>query len=126
MIGNIITSKGALKIEWDESCGILPAIIAHPSLAGIANNIQGEVFFYQYDLDIPFNGQEKENFEKGDVVYWRSATDVTKFGILLMYGRTVVGDGTTIRTTSPGIKIGHIAEWSILASIPTGSEMKLV
>ena len=84
MKGIIKTSIGEFKIEWDDSCGILSAIKVHPSLEGKANNIQGEVFFYQYELDIKFNGQEKEVFEKGDVVYWRSATDATKFGILLM------------------------------------------
>lgn len=126
MSGIIKTTIGTLNIEWDKSCGILSAIQAQPSLVGVANNIQGEVFFYQYELDIPFNGQEKEVFEVGDVVYWRSPTDSTKFGILLMYGKTIVGDGTQIRTTSAGIKIGRIVEQNKIKLIPTGSEIRFV
>jgi len=126
MTGKILTSIGALTIKWDESCQILPTIKTYPSLEGIAHHIQGEVFFYQYELDIPFNGQEKEVFERGDVVYWRSATDKTKFGILLMYGQTIVGDGTQIRTTSAGIKIGEVLEKDKIELIATGSKLKLV
>ena len=126
MTGIIKTPNGELNIKWEESCQILPAIKTHPSLEGIANHIQGEVFFYQYELDIPFNGQEKEVFERGDVVYWRSATDKTKFGILLMYGQTIVGDGTQIRTTSAGIKIGEVLEKDEIELIATGSKLKLV
>ncbi|MFK7981143.1 MAG: cyclophilin-like family protein [Saprospiraceae bacterium] len=126
MTGKLITAIGELTIKWDESCQILPTIKAHPSLKGVANHIQGEVFFYQYELDIPFNGQEKEVFERGDVVYWRSATDKTKFGILLMYGQTIVGDDTQIRTTSAGIKIGEVIENDKIELIATRSELKLV
>jgi len=99
--------------------------MASPKLKGEACNIKGEVFFYQYDLDIPFNGQEKEVFEKGDVVYWRSPKEKSKFGILFMYGKTEYGDGTQIQTSSPGIKIGSIVDFEKISKIKTGAIISL-
>ena len=125
MINTLTVGEKQIEIEWEESCGIIQAIKEADSLEGIANNIGGEVFFYQYDLDIPFNGEEREVFDAGDVVYWKSATDKTKFGILFMYGNTTYGDGTKPRTSSPGIKIGTVKDLAALASIETGASMQL-
>ncbi|WP_430411981.1 hypothetical protein [Kordia sp.] len=119
------TATTTLEIIWDESCGIIDRIKNYTLLEGIATHIQGEVFFYQYELDIPFNGQEREIFDVGDVVYWRSQTDDTKFGILFMYGNTTYGDGTKPRTSSPGIKIGHIEQHEAIRLIETGEKLKL-
>ena len=125
MINTLTVGEKQIEIEWEESCGIIQAIKEADSLEGTANNIGGEVFFYQYDLDIPFNGEEREVFDAGDVVYWKSATDKTKFGILFMYGNTTYGDGTKPRTSSPGIKIGTVKDLATLASIETGASMQL-
>ncbi len=114
-----------INIEWNISSKIIEAIKNSPSLQGEANNIGGEVFFYQYDLDIAFNGEEKEVFDVGDVVYWRSQTDTKKFGILFMYGNTSYGDGTKPRTSSPGIKIGTFKDLTTLSAIKTGIILKL-
>jgi len=119
------TETTKIKITWDESCTIINQIKEANTLEGIATHIQGEVFFYQYELDIPFNGQEREVFNVGDVVYWRSQTDSKKFGILFMYGNTTYGDGTKPRTSSPGIKIGHIAQHEAIRLIQTGEKLKL-
>ncbi len=123
---NILEIEGkSIEIDWDLECGIIQSIIDSEPLEGFANNIEGEVFFYQFDLDIPFNGEEREVFKKGDVVYWRSPTDSEKFGILFMYGNTEYGDGTKPRTSSPGIKIGSIKEVEQIASITTGKKLRL-
>ncbi len=123
---NILEIEGKqIEIEWDLECGIIPSIINSKPLEGTANNIQGEVFFYQFELDIPFNGEEKEVFEKGDIVYWRSPTDSKKFGILFMYGNTEYGDGTKPRSSSPGIKIGSFKEIESIAAIDTGKKLRL-
>jgi hypothetical protein len=119
------TETTKLEISWDESCGIINQIKEANALEGIATHIQGEVFFYQYELDIPFNGYEREVFDIGDVVYWKSQTDSKKFGILFMYGNTTYGDGTKPRTSSPGIKIGNIAQHGAIQSIKTGEKLKL-
>lgn len=125
-MNNILEIDGnQVKIEWDSECGIIQSIIKSKPLEGVANNIGGEVFFYHFELDIPFNGEEKEVFKEGDVVYWRSPVDTEKFGILLMYGNTEYRDGTKPRISSPGIRIGTIKEFQKLSSIPTGTKMKL-
>ncbi len=121
----LITEKNEIKIEWDFKCGIIESIINSKALEGDANNIGGEVFFYQFELDIPFNGEEREVFEEGDVVYWRSQSDANKFGILFMYGNTEYGDGTKPRTSSPGIKIGSFKEIQKVSSILTGTKLRL-
>lgn len=125
MDGKLEFDTRTLEIEWDESCSIIESIKAHPQLKGVANNIQGEVFFYQYELEIPLDQTAKEIFEPGDVVYWRSQTDPMKFGILFMYGNTEYGDGTQPRTSSPGIKIGKIKDYQIVGQISTGTMLSL-
>ncbi|CAL2089728.1 Cyclophil_like domain-containing protein [Tenacibaculum sp. 190524A05c] len=125
-MNNILsTEEYQLEIEWDLNSGIINSILSSNPIEGVANNIGGEVFFYQYDLDIPFNGEEKEVFEEGDVIYWKSPTDPKKFGILFMYGNTDYGDGTKPRTSSPGIKIGIIKDIKSISKISTGSILKL-
>jgi len=118
------TETTSLEIIWDESCGIIDQIKSSKALEGIATHIQGEVFFYQYELDIPFNGEQREVFDVGDVVYWKSQTDKTKFGILFMYGNTTYGDGTNPRTSSPGIKIGYITQHEAIRLIQTGEQLQ--
>lgn len=125
MTGIINTSVGVLTIDWVENCSLLPAIKAHPSLQGTANNIPGEVFFYQSELDIPYNGKEKQIFEIGDLVYWK-ASDGSRMAILLMYGHTDAGNGMEIKTPMPGIKIGQIKEKEKIQLIPTGSDIQWV
>ncbi len=125
-MNNILIIEGKpIEIDWDFECGIIQSIIKSESLEGTANNIQGEVFFYQFELDIPFNGEEREVFNVGDIVYWRSPKDSNKFGILFMYGNTEYGDGTKPRSSSPGIKIGSIKEIDRIAAIATGKKLKL-
>ncbi|WP_420574738.1 cyclophilin-like family protein [Kordia sp.] len=119
------TETTKLSIVWDESCGIINQIKNAETIEGVATHIEGEVFFYQYGLDIPFNGEEREVFDVGDVVYWRSQTDDTKFGILFMYGNTTYGDATKPRTSSPGIKIGHVVNYEAIHQIQTGEKVQL-
>ncbi|WP_075342832.1 cyclophilin-like family protein [Tenacibaculum agarivorans] len=116
-----------IDINWDTTCTIIENIKDANYLQGIANNIPGEVFFYQNQLDIQFDGTQKEVFEVGDVVYWRSTTETNKFGILFMYGNTTYGDGTKPRTSSPGIKIGTISvkDLSKIADIKSGTQLQL-
>jgi len=121
MEGKLRFGTRMLEIQWDETCSIIESIKAHPQLEGQANNIQGEIFFYQYELEISLDETAKEIFEPGDVVYWRSQTDPKKFGILFMYGNTEYGDGTQPRTSSPGIKIGAIKDYGLIGQIPTGT-----
>ncbi|CAM1340320.1 hypothetical protein [Tenacibaculum amylolyticum] len=115
-----------IKINWDKHSYLYDAIQKSPALTGSTNNIGGEVFFYQYDLDLAFNGTEKEVFDVGDVVYWRSPKEAGKFGILFMYGATSYGDGTLPRTSSPGVKIGTITNVHAISEIPTGVSISII
>jgi hypothetical protein len=115
----------SIPIDWDESSTIVKYVRDHPGLAGEANNIPGEVFFYQFELEIPLDQTKREVFEKGDVVYWRSPTDESKFGILFMYGNTTYGDGTKPRASSPGIKIGSIKAYDKISEIQTGTNLRM-
>ena len=119
------TEIGNFDIIWDQNSTIYIQIIEHTALQGKANNIQGEIFFYQDQLDIPFDGTEKEIFNKGDVVYWRSQKENHKFGVLFMFGNTIYGDGTKPRTSSPGIKIGAITNYTDLVKIKSGTLLKI-
>ncbi len=113
-----------IEITWDESSSIIDQVKSGSTLEGKANNIQGEVFFYQFRLDIPFDGTEKEVFDVGDIVYWRSAKEKNKFGILFMYGNTSYGDGTKPRTSSPGIKIGTFLAIDQIRKVETNINLK--
>lgn len=121
----LTTETTKLTIIWDETCGSIQHIKDSNPLEGVATHIQGEVFFYQYELDIPFNGAQRDVFEVGDVVYWKSQDDATKFGILFMYGNTTYGDGTKPRTSSPGIKIGTVINHEAIQHIRTGEKVAL-
>ena len=123
---NLLEIEGKpIKIDWDLECGIIQSVIDSKPLEGFANNIEGEVFFYQFEMDIPFNGEEREIFEIGDIVYWRSQKESGKFGILFMYGNTEYGDGTKPRSSSPGIKIGSFKDVKQIVEIATGNKLKL-
>lgn len=119
------TTIGNFDILWDKSSTIYKQINEYQSLEGKAHNIPGEIFFYQYELDIPFDGTEREVFEKSDVVYWRSQKEKGKFGILFMYANTTYGTGTAPQTSSPGIKIGTIKHYSELENIISGTLLKI-
>ena len=120
------TEAGTFPIVLDPECGLLEGLAAHPLLEGTADNIGGEVFFYQYVADLPFPGTEREVFEVGDVVYWRAREGTGRFGILVFYGNTAYGDGNAPRASSPGVRIGRIrADASALATIATGTSMAL-
>lgn len=125
MNNTVLFEGNSVQIEWDKSSTIIEYIKESSFLEGEANNIKGEVFFYQYVLDIPFDNTEREVFEKGDVVYWRSTKSKNKFGILFMYGNTEYGDGTKPRTSSPGIKIGTIKDIHTISKIKTGSKIRM-
>ncbi len=126
MKGLLQYNDNQIEIHWDTSSYMYQQLLHHTSLKGVANNIGGEVFFYQYDLDIEFDGNQKEIFEVGDVVYWRSPKEKGKFGILFMYGNTSYGDGTKPRTSSPGIKIGTFKAISDMSNIVSDTALELI
>jgi hypothetical protein len=113
-----------LKIEIDISSGMSLSIIDNLPLYGEAKNIGGEIF-YIVDLDIPFDGTEKEIFEVGDIVYWRSKKE-RKFAIAIFYGNTKFGAGNAPTAAGPCMKFGEIkGDLSALERVETGTKIGL-
>ncbi len=125
----LVTVDGRLPIAWDSSAvssGMVQKLLGFGRLEGEAENIGGEVFFYHYHADVPFEGSQKEVFEVGDLVYWRAPEGSGRFGILAFYGNTTFGDGTAPRASSPGVRIGKIvADPEKIGRIPTGTPISI-
>ena len=120
----ITTDICELKIDIDTSSDAGRLIVDALPVCGGAKNIEGEIFFIS-DLDIPFDGTEKEVFEVGDIVYWRSKKE-DKFAIAVFYGNTKFGTGNAPTAAGPCMKFGKIAgNLSVLEEVDTGSEIKL-
>jgi len=90
-------------------------------LTSEANNIGGEIYFRTNGVDLAYDDSQKEEFDIGDIVYWRSPSGEDKFAIALFYGNTQYGNWQSIRASSPCIKIGHFLDTlEGLESIQTG------
>ncbi|MBU1100091.1 MAG: hypothetical protein KKA84_06775 [Bacteroidetes bacterium] len=120
----LTTDSDEFELEIDLNNPISEALLKDLPLVGVGNNIGGEVYF-NLSNDIPFNGDEKDVFEIGDVVYWRS-TDTVKFAIAILYGNTKFGDGTKPRTFSPCIKFAKVKNDVMrLADFKSGAIVKI-
>jgi len=121
----LITNTDEYELEIDLDSGIYKELLKELPLEGIGMNIGGEIYF-NVTNNIPFNGLEREVFDIGDIVYWRSLETV-KFAIAILYGNTNFGDGTKPRTYSPCIKFAKIkGDFSNLKYYKTGTKIKLI
>ncbi len=121
----LITTTDEYKLEINLDSRIYKELLKELPVEGIGMNIGGEIYF-NITNDIPFNGLEREVFDQGDIVYWRSQ-ETTKFAIAILYGNTNFGDGTKPRTYSPCIKFAKIkSEFSKLENFETGNPIKII
>lgn len=121
----LVTPTGEYDLEIDTQSGIYKALLEKLPLEGTGNNIGGEIY-YNIPNDVPFNGLERDVFEKGDIVYWRSL-EIEKFAIAIFYGNTKFGDGTKSRSYSPCIKFARIkGDFSKLKAFETGQTVKII
>lgn len=121
----LVTPTDEYEIEVDFNSGIHNELLKGLPLEGIGNNIGGEIYF-NISNDVPFNGLERDVFEKGDIVYWRSL-EREKFAIAIFYGNTKFGDGTKSRSYSPCIKFAQIkTDFSKLESFSSGRTIQIV
>jgi hypothetical protein len=102
----LITEKEEFELVLDKSVSIYENILKSLPISGNAKVIDGEVY-YIIDVDIPFDGTEKSNFQVGDIVYWKSQK-AHRFAIAIFYGNTKFNDFKTPTAASPAIKIGSI------------------
>ncbi|MFK5913981.1 MAG: cyclophilin-like family protein [Woeseiaceae bacterium] len=112
------------KLVLDENSGIEERLLEGAPIIGEGTNIGGEVYFIT-DIDIPFNGNEREIFSIGNLVYWRSQKE-KKFAIAVFFGNTSHGTGTAPTAASPSIRFASITgSCAGLESIATGTQLKL-
>ena len=121
----LVTDSQEYKLEIDEKTGIYKELLSHVPIIGEGKNIGGEIF-YIIDVDIPFNGNEKEVFNVGDIIYWRSQKQA-RFAIALFYGNTKFGDGNAPTAASPGIKFASIVgDCKNLELVESGSRVRII
>jgi len=120
----LVTEVGEFPVNIDDSSSLKSIISTALPLGGVAKNIGGEIF-YIVDLEVPFDGTEKEIFEVGDLVYWRSQKE-KKFAIAMFYGNTKFGSGDAPTAASPCMKFASFkSSCSDLKKIDSGSKIKI-
>ncbi len=120
----LITEIGKFQIALDKNASINSDIINALPIKGKAKTIEGEIF-YLINLNIEFDGTEKEKFAIGDIVYWRSQK-TEKFAIAVFYGNTKFDSFNSPTAASPAIKIGTInGSCETLKNITNDSEISI-
>ena len=121
----LVTGSKEYKLKLDTETETYKELLSKVPITGEAKVIGGEVL-YIIDIDIPFNGKEKEVFDVGDIVYWRSQK-VEKFAIAIFYGNTKFGNGDAPTAASPCIRFASIIEnCSELESVTPGTAISLI
>ncbi len=115
---------GNLKIALDDNVKINNKIVNALPMSGKAKKIEGEIF-YLIDLDIKFDGTEKEKFEVGDIVYWRSQK-TAKYAIAIFYDNTKFDSFKSPTAASPAIKIGKLlSDYKLLKNINNDTDISI-
>ncbi len=122
----IFPQKDYLIVMNDEN-DFAREILGKLPITSEAQNIGGEIYFRVPEINIKYDGSEREEFEIGDVVYWRSPIGENKFAIALFYGNTQYSNYKTPRASSPCVKIGNLIEgFDDIASIKSGESVKFL
>ena len=123
---NIKFEKKNYKASLSDEDTIAKLLVTHLPLDGEARNIGGEIFFRVDNIDVPFDGTEREEFDIGDIVYWRSPKGEKKFAIAIFYGNTKFSDWKTPRAAGHCVKIGRIAsDVSQMEDIESGENVRM-
>jgi len=121
----LIADGKEYPLHFDNNSSTTNEIRSMLLVKGSGRNIGGEIF-YIVDIDIPFDGSEKEVFDIGDVVYWRSQKE-EKFAIAIFYGNTKFGDGNAPRAASPCIHVAKItADCSSLETFTSDKPIEII
>jgi hypothetical protein len=108
--GYVIFSNKKYKLEFNIESRVAQEFVKNLPIKSEANNIGGEIYFRVPEVDIEFDGTQCQEFEVGDIVYWRSPFGEKKFSIAMMYGNTQYSDWKSPRTSDPCVKIGHFID----------------
>jgi len=96
------------KVVIDMSNKVANNFITHLPIVSEANNIGGEIYFRVPGVNLNYDGTERDEFEVGDVVYWRSPIGEEKYSVAILFGNTQYSNWKSPRTSSPCVKIGKI------------------
>ena len=117
-----------LPFQLDTESAVALALIPHLPIFSTAHQLGGEIYFRANGVDIPYDGTETRDFQKGDVTYWRSPTGEMLFSIAVFYDRTPFGDGPAPTASSPCVRIGRLmadpATLHLLKPITTGEPVR--
>jgi len=114
------------EIEIDKNNQLAKEFIKRLPISSEANNIGGEIYFRVPGVDLEYDGTQQEEFEIGDIVYWRSPIGEDKFAIAMLYGNTQYSNWKTPRTSSPCVKIGRLmADTQQMESLQSGENVKI-
>ncbi|MCU0292466.1 MAG: cyclophilin-like fold protein [Thermoanaerobaculaceae bacterium] len=120
-LSHIRVSGRTLLVQMDLSSPVARRLLALLPIQSTANNIGGEIYFRVPEADIEYDGTQTEEFQKGDLVYWRSPTGERKYSIALFYGNTRFSNWRTPTASSPCVKVGSVvAGMDDLDTVQTG------
>jgi hypothetical protein len=126
-ITHLVFSGKDYLVAIDAENLIAKEILKRLPISSEAQNIGGEIYFRIPGVDIEYDGTQADEFEIGDVVYWRSSIGEDKFAIAVFYGNTKYSDWKTPRASSPCVKIGKIIDGiEEMEFIKSGENVKLV
>jgi hypothetical protein len=108
--GKVTFSGKEYMLTFEINNQIAKEFIKKLPITSIANNIGGEIYFRVPDVDLEYDGTQREEFEIGDIVYWRSPIGEKKFSIAMLYGNTQYSNWKSPRTSDPCIRIGHFMD----------------
>ncbi len=118
-----------LPFHLDLRSPVARSLAQHFPILSTANQLGGEIYFRAPGAEIPYDGTETREFQKGDVAYWRSPTGEKLFSIAVFYDRTPFGEGPAPMASSPCIRIGRLtadpATLARLNTITTGEPVRL-
>lgn len=108
--GVVRFSEKEFKFEIYTDNQVAREFIKYLPISSLVNNIGGEIYFRVPSADLEYDGTERQEFEVGDIVYWRSPNGEKKFSIAMLYGNTQYSDWKSPRTSDPCVKIGYFIE----------------
>lgn len=108
--GSVIFFDKEFSLIFNTDNKVVQEFIKNLPITSVANNIGGEIYFRVPDVDLEYDGTQREEFEVGDIVYWRSPIGEKKFSIAMLYGNTQYSDWKSPRTSDPCVKIGHFID----------------
>lgn len=126
-IAHLVFSEKDYVVIINSDNSVAKEILKNLPISSEAYNIGGEIYFRVPGINIHYDGTECEEFEVGDMVYWRSPIGEDKYAIAIFYGNTQYSDFKSPRASNPCVKIGKLVDgFDDIESIKSGETVKLL